>query len=164
MAGLPGIDTIDTYGGLKINHHPVEDITTDLDADHHNLMSANIAGMTQTAVRAIRRFVGHATTPTDPVSGLVHAAVWGSDNGVKPTVTIGSTVYTITWPTSITDALGVSQNLNLRCACAQVETTGTTLYVATARVTAANVAQVRVYSSFAALDAAAGFNIVVWAW
>ncbi len=164
MAGLPDVDTLATYGGAKTNYAPVEDVTTDLDADHHNVMAANVAGLTQTAPRALRRFVGHATTPTDPVSGFVHAAVWGSDNGVKPTVTIAATVYTVTWPTSVTDELGEVHSVNLRAAEAWVETTGTTLYVATARVTSANVVEVRVYSSFAALSDAATFNIVVKAY
>jgi hypothetical protein len=161
MAGLPGIDTLDSYGGALSNYAPVEDATTDEDAAHRNLYAMNVAGMTQTAARAVRRFVGHAATPTDPVSGFVHGAVWGSDNALKPTVGIAATVYTITWPTEVEDALGETHTVNLRYAKAWVETTGATLYVATARVATANTVEVRVYSDFSTLSAAAGLHIVV---
>jgi hypothetical protein len=142
----------------------VEDPTTDEDADHRNLMAMNVAGLTQTAPRAAYRFTGHATTPVDASSGFVHAAVWGNDNGVKPSVGIAATVYTVTWPVTVTDELGEDHDLNLRFATAWVETTGSTLYVATARVASANTVEVRVYSAFNTLNAAAGLNIVVVAY
>jgi hypothetical protein len=53
----------------------VEDATTDLGAAYFNKMSASVAAMTHTAPRAVRRFVGHATTPADPSSGLVHDSI-----------------------------------------------------------------------------------------
>jgi hypothetical protein len=114
MAGLPGVDDFSSYGGEKADYEPVEDPTTDLSADHWNLVAANVAAMTPTATRAWVAFTGHATTPADPASN-VHGAVWGDAALVKPTVTKGGTgIYNITWPTTITDALGVSHTVNLR--------------------------------------------------
>lgn len=166
---LPDIDTIATLGGALQNFAPVEDPTTDLDAGADNASRTNVAMMTHTAVRAMRRFLGHATTPADPVSGFIHDAVWGSSAPVKATVTKGGTgIYPLTWPTTVQDELGVAHTLNLRCARAWVEITGSVRYSAEARATAGNVVEVRVFidggAGADALNDAAGFNIVVVAW
>lgn len=159
MAGLPGIDDLNSYGGVKSNYAPVEDPTVDESADHRNLYAANVAAMTQTAPRAICRFVGHGTTPTDPASN-VHFAVWGNGLSVKPTVArTGAGVYTITWPTTITDALGVSQSVNLATGWANVE--GASLYFVQVTVSV-NVATVRVFNSSGVANDAVGVTLAVF--
>ena len=48
--------------------------------------------------------------------------MWGSSSGVKPTLARTSAgVYTLTWPTTVTDQLGASHNVNLRWAKASCE-------------------------------------------
>jgi len=158
-------DTIATLGGILANAEPVTDATTDLDADADNKARANNAMMSRTACQALRRFTGHATTPADPGSGLVHRALWGSAVGVKPPVTKGGTgIYLVTWAATQNDELGVSHSLNLEIARAWVEVTGATLILATARITAPNIVEVRVYTMAGALTDAVASNIVVQAW
>ncbi len=161
---LPDIDTLATLGGELVNAEPVLDATTDLDAGADSKSRANVAMMTHTSPRAMRRFTGHATTPTDPASGFVHDAQWGNVNANKPTLGIAATVYTVTWPATVQDELLVSHALNFRIAKAWVEVAGGTYYAATARVLTANSVEVRVFTAAGALDAAAGLNIVVMVW
>lgn len=159
--GLPGVAALSTYGGIKSNGSPVEDPTVDEDAAHRNQCFADAAGMTQTACRAWCALVGHGTAPTDPASN-VHGAVWGNDVEDKPVCARTSTgLYTITFPATITDELGVEQTVNLRHAWASVE--GATLYFTTATVTAPNVVTLRVFNTSFALNDAVGVTFTVFA-
>lgn len=161
MAGLPTVDSLATYGGAKQDYEPVEDPTTDLSAEGWNLVASNVAGLTQTACRAWVTFLGHGTMPTDP-SSYIHGAVWGDTLGVKPTMArTGTGVFTATWPTTVTDDLGVVQTVNLRRAWASFE--GSTLYSVNATVTAANVVTIRVWNAAGSLNDAVGavFNVFV---
>ncbi len=157
---LPDTDSFDTLGGELSNYAPVEDPTTDLDADADNKTRLDVAGMTETCARAWCCFVGNAATPTDPASN-VHGAVWGSTAPVKPTVTrTGAGVYTITWPASVTDELSAAHTVNLRRAWWNVE--GTTPYICTA-TPVANVVTFRVFTHAGVADDAAGVNLTVYA-
>jgi len=159
MAGLPDVDSIEDYGGLKDDYAPVEDSSTDESADHRNLYAANVAALTQTAPRAMCRFVGHATTPTDPTSN-VHFAVWGNDLAVKPTVAHSSTgVYTITWPTEVDDELEEEHTVSLVTGWGNTE--GATLYHIQVTV-ATNVATVYVFNSAGAANDAVGVTFAVF--
>jgi hypothetical protein len=160
MAGLPGVDSIEDYGGVKEDYAPVEDNSTDESADHRNLYAANVAGLTQTAPRALCRFVGHAVTPTDPASN-VHFAVWGNDLAVKPTVAHSATgIYTITWPTTVTDELGEEHTVSLATGWANTE--GSTLYHVQVTITSSNVATVYVFNAAGAASDAAGVTFAVF--
>ncbi len=162
---LPDIDTLSTLGGSLVNAEPVMDATTDLDADADNKSRTNVAMMSRTGIRAMRRFVGHATTPADPVSGFIHEAMWGSTGGVKPAVTRSNTgIWLVTWAATQDDELGEEHSLNFRVAQAWVEVSSTTFYAATARVTAANVVEVRTFTAAGALNDVVGFNVVVMVW
>jgi hypothetical protein len=158
---LPDSATIDTYGDLKVNYAPVEDFTTDEDADDRNEYVADVAGMTHPATRCWRRFVGHGATPTDPVSN-VFDNVWGNDLADKPPAArTGAGVYTITYPTDITDDLGVVRSVNLRGGWANVE--GSTLYFTQVTVTSPNVLTVYVFNAAGAANDAVGVTIAVFA-
>lgn len=158
---LPDVDDLSTYGGALANYAPIEDATTDEDAAWRNKYAANVAGMTQTACRAWCTFLGHASAPTDPASN-VHGAVWGDDVSVKPTVArTGTGVFTVTWPSTVTDELAEVHTVNLRRCWANVE--GATAYFVTTTVTAANVVTLRVFNSSAAANDAAGVTFTVYA-
>lgn len=160
MAGLPDVDALASYGGVKANDFNVEDPTTDEDAAHRNLYAANTAAATHTLIRAYRRLVGNATTPTDPGSN-VHDAVWGDSLAVKATIArTGTGVYTITWPTTVTDELGVVHTVNLVDGWANIN--GSVLYFAQVTITAPNVATVYVFNSSAAANDAVGVTIAVF--
>lgn len=107
---------------------PVTDPTTDQTAGQNNTgnpganqQMTSTAAMTHTSRRCWARFLGNATTPTIAVSNG-HDAHWGSGSPVKPTVAhTGTGTYTMTWPATVTDALGQSHTVNLRWAKVQVE-------------------------------------------
>ncbi len=164
MSGLPGTSSLDSYGGALQNYAPVEDPTTDEDAAYRNQYAADTAMMTVTAPRAFVSFTGHASTPGDPASGFVHAALWGSGPDVKPVVThVGTGHYLITYPATVDDLLNIEHTLNFRRAVAQVECAGVIKH-ACAEVTSANT--VTVYTALAngTLDNLAGVTItcVIW--
>ena len=144
-SGLPEIDAFATYGGSKANYAPVEDSTTDVDAAWWNLIAMNVAGMTQTACRAWVAFIGKASSPPDDPASNIHGAVWGNGLSVKPTMArTGTGVYTATWPTTITDELGVSHTVNLRRAWGSIS--GTTPYEITFTMTSSNVVTIRTFT------------------
>lgn len=164
MSGFPDSSTIEDFGGSFENYTDPEDPTTDLDASFFNQMSSDVSCMTVTAPRAFVTFVGHATTPSDPLTGFVHAAGWGSSPSVKPVVTHVSTGrYLITFPATVNDPLAVTKTLNFRRAIAQVECGGTIKHACAER-TSANT--ITVYTALAngTLDNLAGSNItcVIW--
>lgn len=172
---LPDVDSLSTYGGPVSDYSPVVDPTTDESAVFRNKYAANVAMMTQTAVRAICSFVGvTGANPTDPVVGFIHAAVWGAGPSVKPTVSrSGTGIWLVTWPATVSSELtsalaaqggGVTHNVNLRRARASVELSGSTKFDATARVVAANQVEVRGWTSAGALDDLNGLTVTVWAW
>lgn len=161
MAGLPGIDSLETYGGRKDDYAPVEDPSTDESAAHRNLYAANVAAMTNTACRAWCALVGHGTSPTAPVSNI-HGAVWGDSTTVRPvTARTGTGVFTITWPETVLDELGEEHTVNLRRCWVNVE--GSTLYFCTATVTASNVITLRVFNTSAAANDGVGTTFTVYA-
>lgn len=173
---LPNIDSLDTYGGAFRDYSAPVDPTTDELAKYRNWYAMNVAAMTHTAPRAMRTFVTvNGADPTDPVSGFVHDAVWGSSNTVKPTVVrAGEGIWDLTWPTTVDTELAAEDEdvgggadatiaLNFRRAFAQVESSDGTFKAAHAKVTGANT--VRVYTYLVTtLDDIPGLNVTVWVW
>lgn len=138
----PGIDDASgSYGmpsGGFVDGMPVMDPTTDQSAAGANQMMVSCAAMTHTSRRCWARFVGAATTGAlalQVTNG--HDAHWGSASPVKPTLARTSAgIVTLTWPATITDALGVVQTVSLRyAACRNEDHDG----FFRAKVTAANV-------------------------
>lgn len=156
---LPDTDDLSTLGGAKQNYAPVEDPTVDIDADHHNIATANVAMMTHLATRAACSFETHGTTPVDP-SGFVHDACWGSLVGVKPTVTRAALgTFDVQWPASVTDELGETHTVALRRAWASAE--GATALILTVTRTDVRTVRVRVFDDAGAATDAAGTVITV---
>lgn len=117
----PDIDTVATYGGALENAWPIEDPNTDQDADGLNECKASTAAMTHTSARCWARFTSDPTTPAFP-STNPHDSHWGSTLAVRPTLArTGVGVYTLTWPSTVTDELGETHSVNLRWAKASLE-------------------------------------------
>ncbi len=157
---VPDVDTLATYGGAMQNYAPVEDPSTDRDASAANQSYASTAAMTHTAARSVIRFTAAATSLAMAI--VSHDSVWGNSVAVVPVparTSIG--LFTITVPATITDDLGVLHTVALRGATCTPE--GTVPYFCTASVSA-NVITVRIFTSGAALDNAAGvtFNLVAF--
>jgi hypothetical protein len=121
-----------------------------------NQLIVDVAGMTRTARRCWARFVA-GTSPTI----ATHDANWGNDSGVKPLVAHGSTgVFTLTWPTTITDKLGVIRSVNLRYP-ERPNVEGAVLYFAQATMTSPTLMTVYVFNSAGAANDATGVTIFV---
>ena len=158
---LPGSASINDYGGIKQNDEPVEDYTTDEDANDRNRAFEDCAAMTHTATRCWRSFIGNATTPTDPVTSI-HDANWGNSLGVKATVArVATGQYTVTFPTTVTDELGVVHTLVLRRAWVNAE--GSTFTPCQATVTSSNVITVYTYNAAGAANDGVGITFTVFA-
>lgn len=171
---LPNRSTLATFGGPIRNYSPVVDPTTDEDARFRNWYVQDVAMMGQTAVAAMRSFVGaNGANPTDPVSGFVHGALWGDAPAVKPTcVRAGEGIVDVTWPTEVDTELAAESEdvgggedatiaLNFRRAWAQVESADGTFKAAHAKVTSANTVRVYCYDG-TTLDDLPGLTITVW--
>lgn len=120
---LPGIATLDTYGGIKQDAYPLTDPTTDMSAAEGNAAFSDVAMMTACCMRAWVQFSVASSTPTL----VAHNAMWGTGAGVAPVIARSTTgVYTITWPATVQDQLSNSFTLALR-ACSFAFVSGTYL-------------------------------------
>ncbi len=173
---LPNTATLDSYGGALRNYSNVIDPTTDEDAKFRNIYAQDTAMMTRTAPRAMRSFVGvNGADPTDPNTGFVHEAMWGSAPGDKPTVVrAGEGIWDITYPETVETELATEDEsigggesaiiaLNFRRASAQVESADGTFKDAKAKVTSPNTVRVYGYTG-TTLDDLPGLVITVWIW
>jgi hypothetical protein len=156
---LPNQADPDTYGmpsGGWSDYDPLVDPTTDVASAGGNNFIADVAGMTHTARRCWARFVG-GTSPTLATSNS-NGAVWGE--GAPPTPAHSSTgVYTMTFPTTITDAMGVTYPVNLRWAKASVE--GSTAYWNPQCTVSGNVITIYTFNSSASPNDLSGVTIFV---
>jgi len=157
---LPSIDTITTYGGVFADYGvSVVDPTTDQSADDFNKMSASVAMMTNTAIRAWAIFTTAATTGAMALQS--HGAVWGTS--VAPTLArSGAGVFTVTWPSTVDDELGESHNVNI-LGVLRPNPYGSTLVHTQAERTSANVVTVYTFAAGGAADDVVGTNVLV-AW
>lgn len=118
---LPDKATFATVGGTILDYSAVEDPNTDLAAEFSNEVRADTAAMTRMIPRAYVAFTTNGTTCTV----VEHDAVWGNDLAIAPTVArTGTGAYTVTWPTTVTDARGVVRSLNLRRGSAGLDYVG----------------------------------------
>lgn len=154
MSGFPDIDTLATYGGALVDYGVgVVDPTTDRDAGAANLAYMSVAGMSACAPRLWVNF----TTATS-TGGLVLNAWnsgWGNAPGYNPTLARSTTgVYTITLPSTVSDAIFASHAVNLRAAWGSIRITGSTLYVPTVIATSPNVLTVTTWSGTSVAETA----------
>lgn len=158
---LPAVDSLSTVGGAKENYAPVEDSTTDENAEHRNIYAANATAMTQTLCRAIYRFKGKASSPPDDATASIHFSVWGNDVSVKPTTArTGTGVFTITYPATVDDELGETHSTNLISGWGNAESS--TFYHVQVAITSPNVATVYVFDAAGAATDAVGVTIAVF--
>lgn len=133
---LPEVQSYDGLGGDINDYAPVVDPTTDLPAEASNETRADVAAMTRTIGRAFVSFDNGGEVS-------LHDAVWGNSDAVKPVVAVLSTGrYQITWPSSVTDARGVSRPVNLRIGVPSLVDVG---YVPAVEKTAPSVFLFQVY-------------------
>lgn len=155
---LPDVDDLSTLGGEISDYRPVPDPTVERNATQSNAIAGNVAMMTAVAWRAWARCELRSGTQ----SVLAHAAVWGSTDGVKPTLARTSAgVYTVTWATTQTDALGDSHATSIRCAACSVDSAAAK--IAHVAITSANIVTVKVWDhAGVASDLAASESLTVY--
>ncbi len=166
--------SIASYGGVIRDYVESVDPTTDESARFRNRYIADIGKMTQTAARALVRFVGHATAPYFPPSGLTHRAVWGDSPLVQPTFAhSGTGVVDITWPTETEDDLtgeptevggGLTWATNFQMVRAELQSDSLVLYRVRAAILQPNIVRVRMWDAAGAANDLAGLIIGVWVW
>lgn len=160
---FPDTDSLDTYGGAKANYGLIVDPTTDRDADDANKAYASTAAMTHTAAQAWARFVTSATTPTLAVTNSNDAA-WGNSAPDQPVpARLGAGQFTLTWPSTVVDELGVTHTLNFRWARCAIEGAATMSGFARCVVTAPNVVTVYTFNTSFTANDLAGKTIFVQA-
>ncbi|KYF87779.1 hypothetical protein BE20_24860 [Sorangium cellulosum] len=155
---LPDKNDFAALGGELVDYSPPEDPTTDLSAEASNEARADTAAMTRMIERAFVSFTtnGSTATVTD------HDAVWGNALAYKPTISrTGAGNYLVTWPTTVTDARGVTRSLNLRFGVGNV---GESLFSASVIRVSANSMRIRITRNNAATDpdASTVVTMVVW--
>ena len=95
----PDVPSSDTFGPALINYDAVEDPETDLDMTSWNLVRAQLAAISATAVKA---WV-HLTVAAGVLTLESHGASW-NESGNLPTVNrVSAGLYTVTWPDSVYD-------------------------------------------------------------
>lgn len=114
--------TIANLGGVKVNGKPSEDPETDVADDEWNRQIEDTAQCTQTVTRAWVRWLtisGGSLPIAVPISTIVHDTNWGSGASSRPVITKTATGrYTVTFPTTQTDGLGVDETVSFRHAMA----------------------------------------------
>lgn len=154
---LPTSDSFDTYGGTKTDFSSVVDPTTDRSAAEVNTAFASMSCASRTSIRGYMQFLGHAATPVLNY----HNAHWGSSLAVIPVVSRNSTGnYTVTFPSTVTDPLGVVQSINL--IAGQVSLEGTTAGYATITKATPNTFTVCMFNSGGSASDLTSSNVNVW--
>lgn len=139
---------LDTYGGPKIDADDPVDGDTDRKAAEVNQAFLDLGQMTNMTHKARLAF-----TVADGV--VRHRALWGSALAIKPNfVHAGTGVFSFTFPTSITDALGEVHDISFTDGLTNF--TGSTPYVCNVTVDTANTITVRVWSVAGSLTNPAG--------
>lgn len=142
---LPNKQSYNSLGGELADYSPVTDPTTDLSAEASNEMRSDVSAMTRTAVRAWVSF--EIAGSSCVVSNGDFDAVYGNAQIYKPTVAydaVGS--FTVTFPSSVVDARGNTQAINLAVGWANVDCNNDQGWVATCNRLSANVFKVYLWS------------------
>jgi hypothetical protein len=171
---LPDLPSLNTYGGAMRDYAAAVDTTTDEGAIYRNRYVGDQVAIARTAPQAIVSFAGvNNANPTDPASGFLHQAMWGTDPTYKPTFVRSSEgVVDITWPTTVDDVLtdeeeelggGLTHTVTFRRAMAQVEQSDGTFRAAHAKVTGPNTVRVYCYTGTTLDDLPSQvITVVVW--
>lgn len=143
---LPGYSqTLDDFGGVKINYAPVADPETDIDADEWNQLSNDVVMLGRMGCRA---YVEVDPTADGYLSGC--SAQWqNASTTYAPTVSCDSNkVWTITFPSTVVDELGNSKSLRLRQAWVSIAyEAGNTAYGAWVTLLTESTVEVRLHQA-----------------
>jgi hypothetical protein len=107
--------TLDSFGGPRVDAKAPSNLISQYPSTDFNRAHEDVAQMTRTIPRVVVLFPTSAAGPADLPAGTVqHRSVWGTGSAQKPTVTKTATgLYTVTWATTYTDALGVVESVAL---------------------------------------------------
>lgn len=133
VATFPSPNNYADFGGTKQDYSTIVNINTDYSADNINTLGACVAGISRVANRGFVRFTAGASP-----SIATWNTGWKSQTPTLPIIVNSSTgVYVITFPASVSDALGNPVNVNFQWAQATIEGTNFNA-VTNANVSSAN--------------------------
>jgi hypothetical protein len=149
------------FGGVKVDARPVKNPTSQQTANNHNNIAESVAQGTRTIKRVIVSFNTSAGAP-GAITVIDNRTVWGNGASYYPAIAkTGTGVYTITYNTSYTNALGTSEAVSLVFPHGQMA--GSTFGHVQVEVTSAAVLTVRVFDAAGAATDAGGSKLVtVW--
>jgi hypothetical protein len=102
--------TIESFGGPFVDGKPISNPQTQVSAEKLNRALEDTAQLTRTGTRAILHFLPVAAG--DPVVAY-HTSVWGSGSEQWPTLTRSAVGrYSVTYPSSFTDALDYEETVS----------------------------------------------------
>lgn len=132
---LPSQDSFSTFGGLKQDYDAIVNISTDYSAvSNLNPAFVDVSMMTRTAIRSYVRFTTSATIPTLNT----YEACWREFTTTQPVLArTGTGVYTITFPTTVSDGIGDTNYVNFQSCLPKVE--GNSFALVQGSITSANV-------------------------
>lgn len=120
---MDGPRDIFTYGGVFVDANVVENPQKELSAVYYDRLAEDTAQMSRTTIKARCSFIptaAAAPVTLDP-STVTSRSHWGTGSPQKPVVTKTATgAYTITYPATFTDALGLVEDVTFDDASAQV--------------------------------------------
>ncbi len=154
--------SIDSYGGVFADAFPVEDPTTEISATYDNRLHEDVAQMSATTIKVIAKFLTIAAAAPQTAAATSERS---HGNFLAPSVVVtktGTGEYTLTWPTTFTDALGVVETLALSFSHGDKIASGTPAHVETFP-SGSNTIDVYVYDmAGAATDLGGNEVIQVW--
>jgi hypothetical protein len=110
---------LSTYGGPFSNGVPTQDASTEMDAAYANKLMEDAAQLTRPPCKAHFSFTTASGNGVRTASGVF--TLWGNGASYAPTITrTGTGVYTIVWPASFVDGLGVTESLSFARAHASI--------------------------------------------
>jgi hypothetical protein len=102
--------TLGTYGAPFVDAIPVDDPTTTESSSQHNRLTEDVAQGTRTWDKAWVHFL--TATSNGAIVATSGQSIFGVGSGQLPTIArTGTGLYTITYPNTWTDGLGLVENV-----------------------------------------------------
>lgn len=117
------------YGGPKVDAKPLQNPESELASSEYNRLGEDGAQLTRCPTLAVVKFTATAAAAVFvyAAASVQHRSLWGNGDVQKPTVTKTATgTYTIAYPATFTDALGVVETLNFMGATVSAYTSNAT--------------------------------------
>jgi len=104
--------TSEDFGAPHVDAEPVNNPESEMGASDVDLMIETTSQGSFTSPASVGTFITSGTSPVAPAN-IAHSSHWGNADGTKPTIARTDTGrYTLTFPTSWTNGLGVIESIS----------------------------------------------------